>query len=110
MLEVDCSILTPEDVFKTSGHVDRFSDWICKDSKNGDYLRADHLIENELEARLKGDRAVRGFSTEEGEERSDDAADTKKKAKAVKLDEEVVNEYEKILAKVKAIHTSKTQN
>jgi glycyl-tRNA synthetase len=46
MFELDCTALTPEDVFKTSGHVDKFSDWMCKDTKNGDYLRADHLIEN----------------------------------------------------------------
>lgn len=26
MLELDCTSLTPEDVFKTSGHVDRFAD------------------------------------------------------------------------------------
>lgn len=48
MLEVDCPSLTPEDVLKTSGHVDRFADWMCKDHKTGEYLRADHLVENVL--------------------------------------------------------------
>ncbi|MCP9258984.1 Glycyl-tRNA synthetase [Dirofilaria immitis] len=33
MLEVDCSVLTPETVLKASGHVDRFSDWMVKDLK-----------------------------------------------------------------------------
>uniref|UniRef100_A0A8R1U2W1 Glycine--tRNA ligase n=1 Tax=Onchocerca volvulus TaxID=6282 RepID=A0A8R1U2W1_ONCVO len=46
MLEVDCSVLTPETVLKASGHVDRFSDWMVKDLKNGECFRADHLIKN----------------------------------------------------------------
>ena len=58
MLELDCTMLTPEEVFKTSGHVDKFADWMCKDPVKGDCLRADHLIENALEARLKGDKSA----------------------------------------------------
>ncbi|CAG9535596.1 unnamed protein product [Cercopithifilaria johnstoni] len=46
MLEVDCSVLTPESVLKASGHVDRFSDWMVKDLKTGECFRADHLIKN----------------------------------------------------------------
>ena len=65
MLELDRTVLTPEGVFKTSGHVDKFSDWMCKDSKNGDYLRADHLVEIVLEGRLKGDKPARGIAAEE---------------------------------------------
>ncbi|KAG7118942.1 Glycine--tRNA ligase 1 like protein [Verticillium longisporum] len=60
MLEVDCTVLTPHDVLKTSGHVDKFADWMCKDPKNGDILRADHFVEDVLEARLKGDKEARG--------------------------------------------------
>ena len=30
MLEVDCTVLTPHEVLKTSGHVDKFADWMCK--------------------------------------------------------------------------------
>ena len=103
MLELDCPALTPEDVFKTSGHVDKFSDWMCKDPKKGDYLRADHLIENVLEARLKGDRAARGLSTQATD---GDAVDAKKQKHAVKdikalaLEDSVVVEYQEILAKV----------
>uniref|UniRef100_A0A915HY75 Glycine--tRNA ligase n=1 Tax=Romanomermis culicivorax TaxID=13658 RepID=A0A915HY75_ROMCU len=44
MLEVDCSILTPEPVLKASGHVDRFSDYMVKDVSTGECFRADHLI------------------------------------------------------------------
>ncbi|CAI7148648.1 CPS_collapsed_G0003210.mRNA.1.CDS.1 [Saccharomyces cerevisiae] len=71
MLEVDCTMLTPYEVLKTSGHVDKFSDWMCRDLKTGEIFRADHLVEEVLEARLK-----------------------------VKLDDDVVKEYEEILAKI----------
>ncbi|KAL4921403.1 hypothetical protein BDW62DRAFT_208402 [Aspergillus aurantiobrunneus] len=64
MLELDCTILTPEEVFKTSRHVDKFEDWMCKDSKKGYFLRADHLIETVLDSWLKGDKAARGLSVE----------------------------------------------
>lgn len=49
MLEVDCSILTPEPVLKTSGHVDRFADLMVKDVKTGECFRLDHLIKAHLE-------------------------------------------------------------
>lgn len=49
MLEVDCSILTPEPVLKASGHVDRFADLMVKDEKNGECFRLDHLIKATVE-------------------------------------------------------------
>lgn len=49
MLEVDCSILTPEPVLKASGHVERFADLMVKDVKTGDCFRLDHLIKAHLE-------------------------------------------------------------
>lgn len=55
MLEVDCSILTPEPVLKASGHVDRFADLMVKDLKNGECFRLDHLIKAHLE-KLIGDK------------------------------------------------------
>ncbi|KUI60363.1 Glycine--tRNA ligase 1, mitochondrial [Cytospora mali] len=99
MLEVDCSVLTPHEVFKTSGHVDKFADWMCKDPKNGEILRADHFVESILEARLKGDKEARGLKVEEKEE---DPKKKKKKVKseAVKLDDAVVKEYEEVLAQL----------
>lgn len=48
-------MLTPEDVFKTDGHVDRFEDWICRDYGTGEYIRAHHLVKAVLEARLRED-------------------------------------------------------
>lgn len=49
MLEVDCSILTPEPVLKASGHVDRFADLMIKDVKTGECFRLDHFIKAHLE-------------------------------------------------------------
>ncbi|KAI6196459.1 Diadenosine tetraphosphate synthetase [Aphelenchoides besseyi] len=53
MLEVECTSLTPEQVLKASGHVDRFIDWMVKDVKTGECFRADHLIKNAAEELLK---------------------------------------------------------
>ena len=59
MLELDTTIMTPAPVFETSGHVARFADWMVKDTKTGDVLRADHLVKGVLEARLAGDKGER---------------------------------------------------
>jgi glycyl-tRNA synthetase len=99
MLEVDCTSLTPEAILKTSGHVDKFADWMCKDPKTGEIFRADHLVEQVLEARLTADKEARGQKIEV--EEAKDAK--KKKVKAVaaqKLDDAVVKEYVETLAKI----------
>uniref|UniRef100_A0A8C7YPG8 Glycine--tRNA ligase n=1 Tax=Oryzias sinensis TaxID=183150 RepID=A0A8C7YPG8_9TELE len=44
ILEIDCTMLTPEPVLKTSGHVEKFADYMVKDVKNGECFRADHLL------------------------------------------------------------------
>ena len=104
MLEVDCTMLTPYEVLKTSGHVDKFSDWMSKDPKTGEIFRADHLVEEVLESRLKGDKQARGLGSEiDGVEEDADKKKRKKKVKqitAVKLDDELVKEYETVLAKI----------
>ncbi|KAF2240318.1 glycyl-tRNA synthetase-like protein [Trematosphaeria pertusa] len=100
MLEVDCTMLTPYDVLKTSGHVDKFADWMCKDPKTGEIFRADHLVEEVLESRLKGDKEARGQKVDVDEE---DPKKKKKKVKsitAVKLEDAVAQEYEEVLAKI----------
>lgn len=99
MLEIDCTVLTPHEVLKTSGHVDKFADWMCKDPKNGEILRADHFVEAILEARLKGDKEARGQKVEEKEA---DPKKKKKKAKAdaIQLDDALVKEYEEVLARI----------
>lgn len=99
MLEVDCTMLTPEEILKTSGHVEKFADWMCKDPKTGEIFRADHLVEEVLEARLKGDKEARGQTVV-----VDEAKEAKKKkkvsTKAVKLPDAVVQEYEELLAQI----------
>ncbi|KAJ1891955.1 Glycine--tRNA ligase 1, mitochondrial [Coemansia sp. IMI 209127] len=114
MLEVDCSVMTPAQVLKTSGHVDKFADWMCKDTKTGDILRADHLVEGVLEARLEGDALARqmagiaiGSAVAVESASGDDAKkDSKKKKKkggpavAAKLDDAVADEYRNVLAQI----------
>ncbi|PWN97124.1 putative glycine--tRNA ligase GRS1 [Tilletiopsis washingtonensis] len=110
MLELDTTIMTPAEVLKTSGHVDKFADWMCKDMKNGEIYRADHLVEGVLEARLAGDKEARAGAAgapaaaasapaEGGEE---PAKSKKKKIKSVaqRLDDAVVAEYESTLAQI----------
>ena len=42
-------MLTPTCVLEASGHVARFTDFMVKDTRNGECFRADHLIEASLE-------------------------------------------------------------
>ncbi|KAJ5888925.1 hypothetical protein N7495_008966 [Penicillium taxi] len=100
MLEVDCTMLTPHDVFKTSGHVDKFADWMCKDPKTGEILRADHLVEEVLESRLKGDKEARGQKVVVDAEKEAKKKKKSKESKAVKLDDAVVKEIEETLAQI----------
>lgn len=100
MLEVDCTMLTPHEVLKTSGHVDKFADWMCKDPKTGEIFRADHLVEEVLESRLKGDKEARGQKAVANEEKDAKRKKKVKETKVVKLDDTVVKEYEEILAQI----------
>lgn len=52
MLKVDCPAITPYEVFKTSGHVEKFTDYICKDISTGEHYRADHVVRDELSRRM----------------------------------------------------------
>ena len=99
MMALKCSMLTPFEVLKTSGHVDKFADYMCKDPKTGEILRSDHLIKDVIETRLRSDKEARG------EKVNDEEEDPKKKKKqskvaktAVKLDDAVRLEYEHMLA------------
>lgn len=102
MLELDTTIMTLSDVLKTSGHVDKFADWMVKDTKTGEIFRADHIVEAVIEARLKGDKEARGVTEEPKEETEADKKKKKKKVKsvAVKLEDNVVAEYESLLAQI----------
>lgn len=100
MLEVDCTMLTPEEVLVTSGHVARFSDWMCKDKQTGEIFRADHLVEQVLEDRLKGDKEARGATAVVEDPDSKKKKLKIKKKPPVKLDDEKVALYDKYLAQV----------
>jgi glycyl-tRNA synthetase len=104
MLELDTTIMTLSEVLKTSGHVDKFADWMVKDVKNGEIYRADHLVEAVIESRLKGDKEARGIKEDPNAGKEEDEKKKKKKSKvkttAVKLDDEVVAEYESTLAQI----------
>jgi len=131
--------MTLSDVLKTSGHVDksvidwsaeyhrifgyhvdhfaddaflRFSDWMVKDVQTSEIFRADHLVEAVIEARLKGDKDARGMKDEPPAEDDGDKKKKKKKSVksvAVKLEDEVVAEYESLLAQVRRIRTRDEQ-
>ena len=104
MLELDTTIITPAPVFETSGHVARFADWMVKDVKTGDVLRADHLVKNVLEARLAGDKEARGLAAAPVVEDKKKKKGKSAKAQPVQLADEVVAEYETILAQVRMLH------
>ncbi|KAK9380882.1 uncharacterized protein V2V93DRAFT_380332 [Kockiozyma suomiensis] len=100
MLEVDCTMLTPYEVLKTSGHVDKFADWMCRDPATGEIFRVDHLVEEVLESRLKGDKEARGLAAEPDKSEEKKRKKKVKEIKVVKLDDQVVAEIESILAQI----------
>ena len=100
MLEVDCTMLTPHEVLKTSGHVDKFADWMCKDPKTGEIFRADHVVEEVLEARLISNKRARGEEVVVDEEKEKKKKKKSKEAEPVRLDDPIVKEYEETLAKL----------
>ena len=53
MLEMECTCLTPEVVLKTSGHVERFTDLMVKDVETGECFRADKLLEDAIDNKLR---------------------------------------------------------
>ena len=53
LLEISGTCITPEIVLKTSGHVDKFTDYAVKDIKTGQCFRADKLIKEWIEKEKK---------------------------------------------------------
>ena len=49
MLEMECTNLTIEQVLKTSGHVDRFTELMVKDRAKGQCFPADKLLEDAID-------------------------------------------------------------
>eukprot|EP01026_Neomeris_dumetosa_P035270 TRINITY_DN2821_c1_g1_i10.p1 TRINITY_DN2821_c1_g1~~TRINITY_DN2821_c1_g1_i10.p1 ORF type:complete len:692 (+),score=122.03 TRINITY_DN2821_c1_g1_i10:151-2226(+) len=56
MLELECPAVTPYQVLKASGHVDRFTDFMVKDVKTLEPYRADHLLEDHLESLINDNK------------------------------------------------------
>ena len=54
-----CTNITYSEVLKTSGHVDKFADFMVKDVKNGQCHRADKLISDWVDKKLGGKKAVK---------------------------------------------------
>jgi glycyl-tRNA synthetase len=76
---------------------------MCKDPAKGEYIRADHLVEAVLEARLVADKKARGVSDGSKSESQSSQGKRKVVAKEVqtaKLEDSVVAEYEDILAQI----------
>mmetsp|Transcript_47399 Transcript_47399/g.119385 ORF Transcript_47399/g.119385 Transcript_47399/m.119385 type:complete len:626 (+) Transcript_47399:129-2006(+) len=53
MLEVETTVLTPEEVLITSEHVTKFKDYMVRDMVTDDCHRADHLLEDALDVLLE---------------------------------------------------------
>lgn len=53
MLEISATCLTPYGPLKASGHVDRFTDLMITDVKTNEYYRADKVLEEYVESRLR---------------------------------------------------------
>jgi glycyl-tRNA synthetase len=64
MLEMECTCLTPENVLKTSGHVERFTDLMVKDVQIGECFRADKMLEDAIDDLLEKNPT---FTTDEKE-------------------------------------------
>ncbi|OMJ22408.1 putative glycine-tRNA ligase [Smittium culicis] len=98
MLEMDGAIITPAEVLKTSGHVEKFTDFMCKDEVTLEVFRADHLVEAVFEARLESHELAKQLS-----QKLEVTEDKKKKsgtAKPVLLDDSIVTKINEILAKI----------
>lgn len=58
LLQIECTTLTPYNVLKASGHVDKFEDLMVKDAATGDCYRADKLLEDHIERMLETDKTI----------------------------------------------------
>mmetsp|Transcript_351 Transcript_351/g.416 ORF Transcript_351/g.416 Transcript_351/m.416 type:complete len:638 (+) Transcript_351:100-2013(+) len=56
LLEIDGTCLTPEVVLQTSGHVEKFEDLMVRDIVTLECYRADHLLEDAMDALIEAER------------------------------------------------------
>ena len=57
MLEVTCTNITPDIVFHHSGHKERFLDYVVQDLETKHGMRADHVLEDFIDKKLKDPKA-----------------------------------------------------
>ncbi|KAG5517973.1 hypothetical protein PMAC_000428 [Pneumocystis sp. 'macacae'] len=95
MYEIGTSVITPHEVLETSGHVAKFSDWMCKDPSTGEIFRADHLIKEVLKDRLEKSEKARSRCIEIG----GDSFDLNSCETPI-LEEKVIKQYEKIISQI----------
>jgi len=93
MLQVEGTCLTSEAVLKTSGHVDRFVDFMTKDESTGFCYRADKLLEDHIENLLENNPAM-------SQEEKDELERIYRQADAYSADQldELINKRFKIMA------------
>lgn len=53
-----CTSMTLSNVLKTSGHIDKFADFMVKDVKNGECHRADKLIDDAIAKLIAKDKKM----------------------------------------------------
>ena len=58
MLEMTCTNMMLGEVLQTSGHVDKFADFMVKDLKVGNCHRADKLIDEFITKKLTAKKKV----------------------------------------------------
>ena len=59
MLEISSPSMTPLDVLATSGHVEKFTDFMVRDSVTKDCYRADKLLEDHIEGLIESDPTMK---------------------------------------------------
>ncbi|CUV07647.1 unnamed protein product [Cryptosporidium hominis] len=92
MLEISATCLTPYNPLKASGHVDRFTDSMITDIKTNEYYRADKVLEEYVENRLK----EKSSNPPKSEEEKNELETLGIKAGSMSIDEikESLNKYQ----------------
>lgn len=108
MLELDPTIMTLDEVLKTSGHVDKFSDYMCRDLVTGDIFRADHVVEAVLGARLRNDSETYSANLDTRKQQrpqppipeTSSSKQSKSHSTPLRLPDSTRTEYESVLAQL----------
>ncbi|KAI1318403.1 hypothetical protein F5Y16DRAFT_392008 [Xylariaceae sp. FL0255] len=97
MYEIDCPIITPQRVLVASGHVERFTDKVVRDSETQEYFRADHLLRDTLEERINPKLTKAGRKAKKNKEKATNSMEV---PRITKISDNLKREYEDVLAKI----------